>query len=134
MHTIQTIYKIIWVSECCKEKCVIVILIESECFDLEFIQKCCVYETGSGRAGRVAQGEGLGRDFDGMCLVIILTGTGSAHWGTERESDLCKEGTDNAKLENLYFRLEIAFWKQILKKKKNKSGSIRHSQDCSLQA
>lgn len=42
------------------EKNVPFILIESECFDLEFIQKCCLDEIGSGRADRYAQGEDNG--------------------------------------------------------------------------
>lgn len=55
------------------------ILIGSECFDLEFIQKCFLDEIGSGKAGHHAQGEGNEHDLDGMYLLTILLGTGSAH-------------------------------------------------------
>lgn len=59
------------------------ILIGSECFDLEFIQKCFLDEIGSGRAGHRARGEGNEHDLDGMCSLTISFGTGSAHGGTE---------------------------------------------------
>lgn len=59
------------------------ILIGSECFDLEFIQKCFLDEIGSGRAGHHAQEEGNEHDLDGMDSLTILLKTGSVHGRTE---------------------------------------------------
>lgn len=60
------------------------ILIGSECCDLEFIQECFLDEIGSEKPGHHAHGEGNEHDLDGMYWLTILPGTEGVHIEEQR--------------------------------------------------
>lgn len=52
-------------------KCAFLIIKESECFNLEYFQKCFLDDIGSGRVGHHEQGGKSEHDLDDICSLTI---------------------------------------------------------------